>query len=44
MAEYSPRHRPLSHVVLEFRRGDLKQMIEILDFVTGRIRPAVAGP
>jgi probable F420-dependent oxidoreductase len=31
----------LSHVVLEFRRDDLKQMIEILDLVTGQIRPAV---
>ena len=31
----------LSHVVLEFRRDDLKQMIEILDVVTGEIRPAV---
>src|SRR6266446_1909576 len=31
----------LSHVVLEFRRDDLKQMLEILDLVTGKIRPAV---
>ena len=31
----------LSHMVLEFRRDDLKQMIEILDLVTGQIRPAV---
>ena len=31
----------LSHVVLEFRRDDLEQMIEILDVVTGDIRPAV---
>jgi probable F420-dependent oxidoreductase len=31
----------LSHVLLEFRRDDLKQMIEILDLVTGTIRPAV---
>lgn len=31
----------LSHVLLEFRRDDLKQMIEILDRVTGEIRPAV---
>jgi probable F420-dependent oxidoreductase len=31
----------LTHVVLEFRRDDLKHMIEILDRVTGTIRPAV---
>ena len=31
----------LSHVLLEFRRDDLKHMIEILDRVTGEIRPAV---
>ena len=31
----------LSHVVLEFRRDDLKHMIEILDLVTGEIRPAI---
>jgi probable F420-dependent oxidoreductase len=31
----------LSHVVLEFRRDDLKQMIEILDRVTAEIRPLV---
>jgi probable F420-dependent oxidoreductase len=31
----------LSHVVLEFRRDDLKRMIEILDLVTGEIRPAI---
>ena len=31
----------LTHVVLEFRRDDLTQMIEILDLVTGTIRPAV---
>ena len=31
----------LSHVVLEFRRDDLEHMIEILDLVTGTIRPAV---
>src|SRR5436853_347939 len=35
------KHLGLSHVVLEFRRDDLKQMIEILDVVTGDIRPAV---
>jgi probable F420-dependent oxidoreductase len=32
----------LSHVVLEFRRDDLKRMVEILDVVTKRIRPAFA--
>ena len=32
----------LSHVVLEFRRDDLKQMLDILDVVTGKIRPALA--
>ena len=31
----------LSHVVLEFRRDDLTQMLEILDRVTSDIRPAV---
>jgi probable F420-dependent oxidoreductase len=31
----------LSHVVLEFRRDDLEQMIEILDRVTAEIRPLV---
>ena len=31
----------LSHVLLEFRRDDLKRMIEILDLVTDTIRPAV---
>jgi hypothetical protein len=32
---------PPSHVLLEFRRDDLKRMIEILDLVAGTIRPAV---
>ena len=32
----------LSHVVLEFRRDDLKRMLEILDLVTKSIRPAFA--
>ena len=32
----------LSHVVLEFRRDDLKRMLEILDVVTKSIRPAFA--
>ena len=31
----------LSHVLLEFRRDDLTRMIEILDLVTGTIRPAL---
>jgi probable F420-dependent oxidoreductase len=31
----------LSHVVLEFRRDDLDRMIDILEVVTGTIRPAV---
>jgi probable F420-dependent oxidoreductase len=31
----------LSHILLEFRRDDLKRMIEILDVVTGDVRPAV---
>ena len=31
----------LGHVLLEFRRDDLKRMIEILDLVAGTIRPAV---
>jgi probable F420-dependent oxidoreductase len=32
----------LQHVVLEFRRDDLKRMLEILDVVTKSIRPAFA--
>ena len=32
----------LAHVVLEFRRDDLKRMLEILDVVTKSIRPAFA--
>src|SRR5262245_15835526 len=31
----------LGHIVLEFRRDDLTRMIEILDFVTNEVRPAV---
>ena len=31
----------LGHVLLEFRRDDLKRMIEILDLVAGRVRPSV---
>ncbi|MGH7353736.1 MAG: LLM class flavin-dependent oxidoreductase, partial [Candidatus Rokuibacteriota bacterium] len=32
----------LAHVVLEFRRDDLARMLEILDMVTTRVRPALA--
>jgi len=31
----------LGHVMIDFRRDDLPQMIELLDLVTGTIRPAV---
>ena len=31
----------VKHIVLDFRRDDLGRMIEILDFVTGTVRPAV---
>jgi probable F420-dependent oxidoreductase len=31
----------LAHIVLEFRRDDLGRMLEILDLVTARVRPAV---
>jgi probable F420-dependent oxidoreductase len=31
----------LGHVLLEFRRDDLKRMTEILDLVAGSVRPAV---
>ncbi|PYM42710.1 MAG: hypothetical protein DME16_23485 [Candidatus Rokuibacteriota bacterium] len=31
----------LSHVAIDFRRDDLGKMLEILDLVTGKIRPAV---
>ena len=33
----------LQHVVLEFRRDDLKRMLEILDVVVKSIRPAFAS-
>jgi probable F420-dependent oxidoreductase len=39
LAEY--KRIGLTHVVLEFRRDDLARMLEILDLVTGTIRPAV---
>ena len=32
----------LSHVMIDFRRDDLARMLELLDLVTGTIRPAVA--
>jgi probable F420-dependent oxidoreductase len=31
----------LDHILLEFRRDDLGRMLEILDLVTGTVRPAV---
>jgi hypothetical protein len=31
----------LSHVMIDFRRDDLARMLELLDLVTGTIRPAV---
>jgi alkanesulfonate monooxygenase SsuD/methylene tetrahydromethanopterin reductase-like flavin-dependent oxidoreductase (luciferase family) len=31
----------LRHVAIDFRRDDLGKMLEILDLVTGKIRPAV---
>jgi probable F420-dependent oxidoreductase len=31
----------LSHILLEFRRDDLARMLEILEFVTSQVRPAV---
>jgi probable F420-dependent oxidoreductase len=39
LAEY--KRIGIAHIVLDFRRDDLGKMIEILDFVTGTIRPAV---
>ena len=33
----------LQHVVLEFRRDDLKRMLEILDVVVKSFRPAFAS-
>ena len=33
--------RRLDHILLEFRRDDLGRMLEILDLVTGIVRPAV---
>ena len=31
----------LEHVMIDFRRDDLTQMLEVLDLVTGTVRPAV---
>jgi len=39
LAEY--KRIGVKHIVLDFRRDSLGKMIEILDFVTGTIRPAV---
>jgi probable F420-dependent oxidoreductase len=39
LAEY--KRIGVKHIVLDFRRDDLAKMIEILDFVTGTVRPAV---
>ena len=39
LAEY--KRIGVKHIVLDFRRDDLGRMIEILDFVTGTVRPAV---
>jgi probable F420-dependent oxidoreductase len=39
LAEY--KRVGVKHIVLDFRRDDLAKMIEILDFLTGTIRPAV---
>jgi probable F420-dependent oxidoreductase len=39
LAEY--KRLGLRHIVLEFRRDDLGRMLEILDLVTGTVRPAV---
>ena len=41
LGEY--RRLGLQHVVLEFRRDDLKRMLEILDVVVKSIRPAFAS-
>jgi hypothetical protein len=39
LAEY--KRLGLAHVLLEFRRDDLGRMLEILDVVATRVRPAV---
>ena len=32
----------LTHVVLDFRRNDLEEMLDVLELVATEIRPAVA--
>ena len=32
----------MSHVMIDFRRDDMAKMLELLELVTGTIRPAVA--
>jgi probable F420-dependent oxidoreductase len=39
LCEY--KQRGLDHLVLDFRRDDLAQMLEILELVAGTVRPAV---
>jgi hypothetical protein len=39
LADY--KRSGVQHVVVVFRREDLKRMLEILDLVAGTIRPAV---
>jgi hypothetical protein len=39
LAEY--KRLGLAHILLEFRRDDLGRMLEILDLVTTRVRPAL---
>ena len=39
LAEY--KRLGLAHILLEFRRDDLDRMLEILDFVTTQVRPAL---
>jgi hypothetical protein len=39
LAEY--KRFGLSHVMVDFRRDDLGRMLELLDLLTGTIRPAV---
>jgi hypothetical protein len=39
LADY--KRMGLSHVLIDFRRDDLGKMLELLDLVTGTIRPAV---
>jgi len=32
----------LSHVLIDFRRDELGRMLELLELITGTVRPAVA--